>query len=336
MAEAIDRVDPVPELADIVARATTRAPVKPEDSKSAATFERLVIDGEHYLLKHLTNDWLAAGSLDTTARAVGLYDAGIYADLADVVDSTVVSAAYLGAARSFPASLLMRDVTDSLIPLDGAVDLDTHAALLVAMAAMHARYWGRPPAGDLMPFAAAYRFLSPAQAQREATALGDRSPVLRMVEPGWAALTSADPELMAIVAPLLDDPSRLLAALAATPQTFLHGDWKMGNLGRRPDGRVVLLDWDRAGPGPATADLAWYLAVNNDRLPESKDETCDRYRKALEDNGIDTDPWWSHQLPLTLLGGFLQLGWGKSAQPEEVAWWRAVVRLADRQLRDSA
>jgi len=323
-------------FAALLAAATSREPTKPADSKSGARFERLVIDGDPYLVKHLTDDWLAAGSEDTTARAVGLWQSGSYDALADVVDSTVVSGAYLGDGPGFPAALLMRDVTATLVPVDGAVDLDTHSAFLDAMAAMHARYWGAPPDGDLMPFAATYRFLSPAQARIEATELGDRSEVLRAVTDGWTALAVTDPELAAIVTPLLADPSRLVAALATTPQTFVHGDWKMGNLGRHPDGHVVLLDWDRAGAGYAAADLAWYIAVNSDRLPESKEDACRRYQRSLESRGIATDDWWPRQLSLALLGGFLQLGWSKISQPAELSWWRARVVAAAGQLRASA
>jgi hypothetical protein len=315
-----------PDFDSLVAAATSRESIKPSDSKSAASFERLLIQGDRYLVKLLSDDWLAAGSLDDDARAVSLWESGVYDGLSDIVDSTVVSASRLGNAHGFPAALLMHDVSDSLVEVDGQVDSDTHAAFLDAMAAMHARHWGSPPDADLMPFIGTYLFLSPNQARIEAEQLGDRSDVLRAVTAGWASLADRDPELMALVVPLLNDPKPLVEALDATPVTFLHGDWKMGNLGRHPDGRVVLLDWDRAAAGPATADLAWYLAVNSDRLPESKDAAVVRYRSALEAVGVSTTGWWSRQVTLTLLGGFLQLGWSKVDQPDELAWWRRRVR----------
>jgi hypothetical protein len=315
-----------PDFDALVAAATSRESIKPTDSKSAASFERLLIRGERYLVKLLTHDWLAAGSFDDDARAVSLWEAGVYDGLADVVDSTVVSASRLGNPHGFPAALLMRDVSDTLVEVDGKVDLDTHAAFLSAMAAMHARHWESPPDADLMPFIGTYLFLSPSQAKVEAEQLGDRSAVLRAVTAGWAALADREPELMALAAPLLSDPRPLVDALAATPVTFVHGDWKMGNLGCRPGGRVVLLDWDRAAAGPGTADLAWYLAVNSDRIPESKSDAVLRYRAALEGCGVVTTGWWSQQVTLALLGGFLQLGWSKVDQPEELAWWRPWVQ----------
>ncbi len=121
---------------------------------------------------------------------------------------------------------------------------------------------------------------------------------------------------------LLDDPYPLVEALAATPQTLIHGDWKAGNLGTSPDGRTVLLDWATPGAGPACADLAWYLALNAARLPESKEETIRAYRDALEQHGIGTGQWWEPQLRLSLLGALVQFGWEKALGAEpELAWW---------------
>src|SRR5690606_39361876 len=44
-----------------------------------------------------------------------------------------------------------------------------------------------------------------------------------------------------VVAELRADPAPLADALAGTPSTFLHGDWKLGNIGVAGDGRTVLL-----------------------------------------------------------------------------------------------
>jgi aminoglycoside phosphotransferase (APT) family kinase protein len=136
------------------------------------------------------------------------------------------------------------------------------------------------------------------------------------------------PDVWDAVAGVLHDPAPLVAALATTPRTFLQGDWKMGNLGRRPDGRVVLVDWDRPQVGPATSELAWYLAVNSDRLPESKEQAVTRYRDALEHCGVATSAWWDDQLELTLLGAFLMLRWSKVGQGAEFRWWADIATRA--------
>jgi aminoglycoside phosphotransferase (APT) family kinase protein len=112
-----------------------------------------------------------------------------------------------------------------------------------------------------------------------------------------------------------------VAALAETPATFVHGDWKAGNLGAHPDGRTILLDWGWPGRAAPLVDLAWYLAVNCDRLPQSKEDAIEHYRRSLAGHGISTVGWWERQLGLALLGGFLQLGWSKTGDPAELSWW---------------
>ena len=74
--------------------------------------------------------------------------------------------------------------------------------------------------------------------------------------------------------------------LRTTPQTFVPGDWKFGNVGRRPDGRTVLLDWAYPGEAAPCWDLTWYLALNAARLPEAKEQAIEHYRARLEHHGV--------------------------------------------------
>ena len=92
----------------------------------------------------------------------------------------------------------------------------------------------------------------------------------------------------------------------------------------------MLLDWGWPGRTGCLVDLAWYLAVNCDLLPESKEDSIDAYRTALAGLGVPTEPWWDRQLELALLGAFLQLGWSKAGDPDELHWW------ADRAVRTAA
>jgi hypothetical protein len=319
-------------LDELLAGATSRERVKTIDSKSGADFERVVIDGTSYVLKHFaTPDWLAEGSRDTSCRSVSLFEDGVYDAVDDIIDSTVVGAARLGVG-SWPAALLMRDASADFVAVDAAVDLKMQRAVLDAMASLHARFWESPPDTTYMPLEVNYEFLSPRRAVVERESGGDRSDVLRAVGPGWAQVAAEAPAAWSAVAGLVNDPAPLVAALARGPSTFLHGDWKMGNLGRGNDGRVVLVDWDRPMAAPPTVDLGWYVAVNCDRLPESKDACLDAYRRALESRGVATDSWWDEQVELGLLGAFLQLGWSKAGQPEELAWWSDLVARATSRL----
>jgi aminoglycoside phosphotransferase (APT) family kinase protein len=281
------------------------------------------IGGTSYVVKYFGEpDWLAHASRDIECRAVSLFEAGVYDLVADIVDSTVVGAARLSpTGAGWPAALLMRDAAGEFVPEDAAVGEDTHAAFLEAMAAMHARFWEEPPATDYMLASVNYEMLSPRQAVKERDELGDRSDVLRAVLGGWQAVEQSAPAVWSVVGDLLHDPAPLVAALVERPSTFLQGDWKMGNLGRRPDGKVVLVDWDRPTVGAPPIELAWYLSVNCDRLPEPKEAATARYRDALESHGIGTSAWWDRQFDLACLGAFLQFGWSKVGQPEEFGWW---------------
>jgi hypothetical protein len=145
--------------------------------------------------------------------------------------------------------------------------------------------------------------------------------VPRAVPGGWASLRALVPHLYRLSTALTEDPSPLVDALEKTPRTLIHGDWKFGNLGSRPDGRTVLVDWGWPGSAGPCVELAWYLGVNCDRLPESKEDTAGWLRERLEHHGVDTSGWWERQLELALVGTFLQLGWSKTHDPVELSWW---------------
>jgi hypothetical protein len=133
---------------------------------------------------------------------------------------------------------------------------------------------------------------------------------------------------------VLAEPSALLVGLEATPSTFIHDDWKLGNLGSRTDGRTILVDWAFPGEGAACSDLAWYLGVNCRRLPTGHDESIDLFHRALVRYGVDTDGWWDAQLGLALIGCFLQQGWSKAfdGRDDELTWWEERVVDATRYL----
>ena len=129
------------------------------------------------------------------------------------------------------------------------------------------------------------------------------------------------------------DPKSLADALRTTPSTFVAGDWKLGNLGSRPDGRTILLDWAYPGEAPPCWELAWYLALNRSRMPESKDAAIERYRHALQRHGVDTGDWWDRQLGLCLVGIMATFAWEKAVgDQDELAWWAAAALAGARWL----
>jgi hypothetical protein len=315
---------PVAESVDaLVAGASRRTPVHFDGSRSGARFERVVIRGEHLLLKHLDarDDWIMRQTGDLGCIPIRLWEAGVY-DLVPVcIDHATVGAAREGTH----GAVLLRDVGEWLLSSSDPIDPDQHLHFLDHLAALHAATWGWEDTIGLLPLANRYAFFGPDALECEA-ALGYPQPVPRIAADGWMRLDDASPELAAALRPLRRSPWPLLDALGDTPASFLHGDTKAANLGRHPDGRTIMIDWSQSGAGPPLAEVAHSLALNRARIPRelARDATVDAYRHALEHHGVDTARWFERQLSLCLVGVMLQLGWEKALDPtgDELSWWR--------------
>ncbi|HVT64177.1 MAG TPA: phosphotransferase [Mycobacteriales bacterium] len=307
--------------AELIAGATSRVPLQHTDGKSAVPMDRVVIDGASYVTKAISTrfDWISRATGDYGCRVLGCWRDGILDQLPGCFDHAIVAVSY--EPETSTTTLLMHDVGEWLVPEgDDPISLEQHRRFIDHMAQLHAAFWGRSDLPLLTPMTARYLALTPLTSQTEHE-LGNDSGVPAMLPGFWHDLDAAAPDAARVARALIADPWPLVAALNETPQTFIHGDWKMGNLGSHPDGRTILIDWQWPGVGPATVDLVWYLAINAARLPESKEAAIDAYREALERHRVVTDGWFERQLDLAILGGFVQLGWNKAGDPAELSWW---------------
>lgn len=76
-------------------------------------------------------------------------------------------------------------------------------------------------------------------------------------------------------------------------------------------------------------DLCWYLALNRQRLPESKEAAIERCRSELEAAGIPTGNWWDRQLDLCVVAIMAAFGWEKALGDDaELGWWADRVAAA--------
>jgi hypothetical protein len=321
-------LESVPTSLDL-SHATDREPLGPTpEGLSSASFERLRIDGRPHVVKRLSydTDWVMRAVDDVgVPRVVRMFSSGLFDQLPACIDTTLVEVAY--DPGSGLAELLMRDVSEAFLRDRNPITLEDQEVVIDAMAQLHAATWNRPDDLGLTSPASRWQAFTPGFARREA-ARGPLSGVPAAIEPMWAELAEADPATYRVLFALSEDPTPLIDALAGTPRALIHGDFKGGNLGRYGAGRVVLVDWAFPGIDAPCIDLAWYLAVNCDRLPESKELTIERYRSCLHAHGVDTSGWWDQQLPLALLGGALQMAWNKAGQPAELAWWATHVAEA--------
>lgn len=299
------------------------------DSRSGATLERVTIEGEKFVLKRISwsRDWLMRTSGDRDGWTVRAWESGIMSHMPASIDHATVGAARWDGPNGIETAVLMRDVGHSVVPDgDSVVPLDQHLQFIDRMAELHATFLEFNGVSGLMPLQNRYLFLSPDTAKAELE-YDSTSEIPGYVLNGWKQLAEKSPELAKIVLPLHDDVSPLLDAFAKTPLTFMHGDWKVTNLGIGSDGRTILLDWAFPGFGPGCSELVWYLAINAARNPQSKEDTIAKYRSSLEHHGVDTSEWFDRQLGLAMIGVMTQFGWEKAlGGGDELDWWVSMTR----------
>ena len=298
-------------IADLVADATVRTPVRSTDAKSGASFERVEIDGEPLLPQGA----VARAGLDHARHRQHdeLGVPGVAGRPLRPRPSGHRPRRRVDGARGRPprhpderphrrprARRRRRPAGRPARPLRRPPgDVPRHLLRLAR----------RPSACRTSPAASSS---SPRRSSPRAGALRRRGADRRcrrgMAPPARAQPRPRPPRAAACTT----TPESLAASLAGTPHTFVAGDWKLGNLGSRPDGRTVLLDWAYPGAAPPCWELAWYLALNRARLPRTKEATIAAYREALERRGIDTTEWWDRQLGLCLVGIMATFAWEKA------------------------
>jgi hypothetical protein len=321
-------------VAEVLARATRRESVRPDDARAGAEYQRLVADGQAYFLKRLSpaTDWIMRVTGDHRHRPYLVWQAGIMGKAPGSIDHAVVAMEVAGTGDDATLSVLMNDVGAGLVPPgDAQVPLAQHDGFITHMAELAAAFWGWQDDIGLTTMPQRLRFFAPDNIAAELNAADVPGPIAAAAA-GWQRLPGLSAPLWELASLVHRRPGVVAGPLGGTPPTFLHGDWKMGNLGSHPDGRTILLDWAYPGSGPACWDLCWYLALNRARLPEPKEAAIERFRAALEARGVATDSWWARQLDLCMIGIMATFGWEKAlGDPAELGWWEdRVARGAER------
>ena len=190
----------------------------------------MTIDGEPYVVKHLDHDadWTLRVAGIPGSATVELWRRGVFDELPDCFNQPIVAVAH-DVRRPTVSALLMHDVGTWLVPAtDDTVPVEQHERFLDHMAALHATFWERRI--DVVSPTDRYLELSPRMAAAEA-AIGSDHLVPRLVAQGWPLLEEVAPALARVVVPLVHEPAPLVDALDRTPATFVHGNWKLDNLG---------------------------------------------------------------------------------------------------------
>jgi hypothetical protein len=323
---------------ELLAGAERREPFVNPDGRSTAAFERVWIGGRPHIVKyaHLDDDFTMRVSGDLVSRPVRAWAAGLLDAAPDLVDHAVLGAALGFGRNGWGAALLMRDVSDDLVAVVGApFTPDEHDLLIDRLAGWCAATWGfrdDPVTGPhLLPYEARWAWFGRTALDGE-RALGWPERVPAIAAEGWERFTARVPrDVAAVIDELWRDCTPLADALRTTPSCLLHGDPKASNMGITADGRMVLIDWAYVGEGPAGHELGWYLALNREKLPVTKEATIDAFRLGLERRGVDTAGWWERQVGLCLLGALVLFGWEKAyGDDDELAWWCDAAREGAR------
>ena len=287
-------------------------------------FERVQFGEDAYFLKTSSyrTDWLMRMIGDHDYRNYLVWQSGLMDQVPPSIDHAVVGMALEHHGDDALLGILMRDVSDALVPEgDEPISMEQHLRFIDHLAALWAGDAGWRDTLGLTTLTDRLRFFAPETLEREQT-YGPVPELVQVAAHGWQQLAERAPDAYATIRHMHTRPGRVVSAISDTPTTFLQGDWKMGNLGSHPDGRTVLLDWAYPGAGPACWDLAWFLALNRARLPMSKEDTINEFRGALNRRGITTDGWFDRQLHLCLLGMVVAIGWEKAlGDDDELGWW---------------
>ena len=175
---------------ELLAGAGAATPIE-SAGKSGARLDRLVIDGDPYVVKYLDpdGDWTLRAAGVEGGAVLELWRRGILARLPECIEVPIV-----GVARDGVAALLMRDVGEWLVPVtDDPVPLEQHLRFVDHMAALHAQFWDTELDIDVVSPTTRYLELSPQTAAREA-ALGSEHVVPALIAEGWPLFAQVAPK----------------------------------------------------------------------------------------------------------------------------------------------
>lgn len=297
-----------------------------EGGRTDATFERAILaDGTPVVIKHVTpNDWLVRATEDSE-RLFRMWRDGIFARVPEPIDHAMV------AVERYEEGviLVMRDLSQAFLGDDRVLSREENRRVIAAVDGLHKEFWGEHIEG-LLSLYDHYSLLTP----KRMVPFED-VPILKLMLRGWDLFEEVAPsDVTFAMRTLLEDPEPFVRELGARPQTLIHGDLRLHNMGLTDD-RVVLFDWEISGMAPPAVEFAWYLIISASRIEATREQVLDDYR---EISGERFDP---HALELALIGALMWLGWNKALdivenpdpairaqERADLDWWIARVREA--------
>lgn len=265
-----------------------------EEGYSGAYIERLILQGSHMalgtaVLKHIDplKNWFLRASGDTIGREIMLTRSGIWERIPAVIATPILAAVHWPDGAG---AMIMQDISDIVWPAsmcyqENTPDPSPVPQILNALAELHIAFWNDSALVNLdwlTPRSEAMFYLTPkylehAGLNQAGSTYGEEA--IRMWQRLWAML---EPEDAGELLRIMEHPEALLASIATLPQTLIHGDAWLANMGLKA-GQLYLLDWALVARGPCTYDALW-LAHTWHALDVQ--ETMEQYRSALIRKGL--------------------------------------------------
>ena len=290
LAEALGRAGLPPALDGLERAALT-------GGRTGATVERITRAGaEPLVVKRLSaSTWRETAMGGAPGGEARLWIEGVTRALPDPIECPMIDVARTASGDWL---MLMRDVSSGILARPAFGD-EQERVFLDAVAALHARFEDDPAlaAMPLAPLRGTTRaFADPLVAVAGgAEAIAASPPWMQRVVEDFEPLGGLLPGFLgeigsghaAFYVAMCRDRG-WHAALDGGPQTLLHGDLRRANIAFLPGGRVSVIDWEFAAPGPAAADFAWHSFLHfwaypiDERAPDVRErELAEVYLDAL-------------------------------------------------------
>jgi hypothetical protein len=282
-------------------------PFDSHDGFSGNTMSFMQAGDQKLVMKRLRPkyDWKSIASQDHRSRSVVVWQYGLLDRIRPHMEHKIIAA-----CRDIEGhAILMHDVTVGLF-YGNEITRETVYLLLDALAAMHAIYWEdeslQDPALGLCEVEKLIKISWP----EHCTAYSHDTKTIEMINKGWEALFDLlAPDVRDLIQLLMAQPQVMVNKLAKFPSTFIHADYRTGNLALLSDAnQVVALDWQDASYAPAVLCLCWFIISGG--IFEIQEDAAEYYRQQLTDRlGDRLDPGiWQPMLDVGCMVEVLRKG----------------------------
>lgn len=318
-------------VAELLERAVARTPLQQVSGPgyTGATLEALTLgDGSRLVVKRISPRWdLGMRVTRDRGRAATLWATGALDRLPPGIDHAIIAAERDGDGWV----IVMRDVSDALLPPERMVTRAEFRRIFTAARDMH-RAYRATPSPDVCSLTTRLGVFTPATM---APLIDSGAWLPAHVCRGWELFDAIAPrEIADAIRSIHAYPHLLASEMERSWTTMIHGDLWIANIGLAPD-CVVFLDWGIATLAPPAFEFTMFLTGCWSRVEATREEMIDDIRALY---GEDHD---ERALQLSCIATFSEFGWNKALdsaenpdptvrgrETDELRWWLTTVARA--------